>query len=432
MATSKVLQSAFILAAASAVAVPAMAGGLERGGYNIDLLFDDSDYAIDSSATFVAPQRKVKNADATIGVIGSGGPIGAVGAKGSSDANDAENFWSKRIGARARFGDNLDCMFDYSEPWGAHLKPGQDWKGAIYNIETDVYSRNYATTCRVKFDLVKGSLSVIGGGFFQELGGFKDRLAAYTGALDGNGDPVVVGNIVGRLQMKGNGWGWRTGLAYEIPEIALRASLVYNSAVDHDLSGTVQSAAFASLPGGATQNIVGQISMPDSAELKVQSGIAENWLAFGSVKWTDWSQLQAIPFCNPGAACVAGNMFGPTNPTGKVLGQLNLFYRDGWTISGGVGHKINDQWSVGGSLTWDRGVSNGMGALTDTWTVGTAVTYKPVENIEVRLAGAVGILTSGTSVPTKPCGGLTCGEGASYDFGTDMVYGLSTGVKIRF
>jgi long-chain fatty acid transport protein len=425
MATSKFIRTAIIVAATGAVAAPAFAGGLERGGYNIDLLFDDSDYAVDTSATFVAPQRKAKNVTGNVptGSVGASGfsPTGQSALARSNEADDTENFWSKRVGVRARLVDNVDCMFDYSEPWGAHLAPGSNWNGASYNAETDVWSRNYATTCRVKFDAGKGDFSVIGGGFYQELGGFKDRLVGIATNL-GNRD------IIGNLAMKGNGWGWRAGVAYEIPEIALRTSLVYNSAVDIDLKGTVGTNL-----NTTRTDIYGNISMPDSLELKVQSGIAQDWLAFGSVKWTDWSQLQAIPFCSLSVTnCIARS--AATSQANGVLGQLNLFYRDGWTISGGVGHKINDQWSVGGSVTWDRGVSKGMGALTDTWTFGTAVTYKPVENIEVRLAGAVGMLTSGSSVGTLPCpsGTGNCGEGAAYDFGTDFVAGVTTGIKIRF
>src|SRR3546814_17610962 len=39
----------------------ALAGGLERGGYNIDLLFAPGRLPAESAVTFVAPQRKVKN-----------------------------------------------------------------------------------------------------------------------------------------------------------------------------------------------------------------------------------------------------------------------------------------------------------------------------------------------------------------------------------
>ena len=30
-------------------------------------------------------------------------------------------------------------------------------------------------------------------------------------------------------------------------------------------------------------------------------------------------------------------------------------YRDGWTVSGGIGHKFNDQWSAAGQISWDQG-----------------------------------------------------------------------------
>ncbi len=47
------------------VASAAQAGGLERSGYNIDLLFDPSDYAAEATATYVNPQRKLKNVEDT-------------------------------------------------------------------------------------------------------------------------------------------------------------------------------------------------------------------------------------------------------------------------------------------------------------------------------------------------------------------------------
>jgi long-chain fatty acid transport protein len=151
--------------------------------------------------------------------------------------------------------------------------------------------------------------------------------------------------------------------------------------------------------------------MPDSLELKVQSGVAPGWLVFGSVKWTDWSQLQVIQI-NPNSTLDPRNL--PTS--------LTLLYRDGWTVTGGVGHKFNDQWSGAASLTWDRGTSHGYGNQTDTWTLGTGVSYSPTENVELRLAGAVGLLTSGSSV----------GDEVKYDFGNDIVTAISTSLKVKF
>lgn len=399
------------LAAIGALQSPALAGGVERGGYNIDLLFDPSQFAVESTATYVMPQRKLKN---TVDVDPSDG-LGANGlGGGSTTADDSENYWSPRIGMKAGLGD-ADCMIDYSEPWGAHSKPGANWVGANQNIETKIESRNYAATCSYRFDMGPGQFRVIGGAFYQEVEGFKERLVAPAGA------PGVTGNGIGRLDLEGEGWGWRAGVAYEIPEYAFRASLVYNSAVKlDDITGTLDLTQVA----GFAVPVYGSQDMPDSVELKVQSGIAPDWLAFGSVKWMDWSQIQKVPFyCD-----VAGN---PLCSPGTVATSLDLGYRDGWTISGGIGHKFNDEWSAAVSVTWDRGTSQGYGTLTDTWLFGAGVSYSPNKNIEIRLGGVIGVLTGGES-GTVTLDGETYGGDAEYEFDDDLVAALSTSLKVKF
>ena len=62
MQSNYIAKGAFVLMAGWSVYSPALAGGLERGGYNIDLLFDRSPYAAEATATYVMPQRKLKNA----------------------------------------------------------------------------------------------------------------------------------------------------------------------------------------------------------------------------------------------------------------------------------------------------------------------------------------------------------------------------------
>lgn len=394
----------------------ASAGGLERGGYNIDLLFDPSTYAAEAAATYVNPQRELDN----VVDINTGVTSGNLNGRPNDGIGDTEGYWVPRIGVKAGFGDSVDCMADYSQPWGAHAKPGSNWAGANDNIETKIESDNYAATCSYKWDMGQGQFRVIGGAFYQEVGGFKERLVT---DLSPFGSPL---SGVGRLDLEGSGWGWRTGVAYEIPEYALRASLVYNSAVDLDnlggtidLTNTLLPTAGGFVPG-TKYNVSSFASMPDSLELKLQTGVAPGWLVFGSVKWTDWSQLQVIQV-------TADDTSDPRNlPT-----SLDLLYRDGWTISGGVGHKFNDQWSGAVSLTWDRGTSHGYGTQTDTWTVGTGVSYMPTENVELRLAGAIGILTSGSSGP-QTYQGEVVGDDVTYDFGTDIVSAVSTSLKIKF
>jgi long-chain fatty acid transport protein len=414
MASAGVLSLALL----STLAQPSFAGGLDRGGYNIDQLFDTSQFSTQAGVIYVMPQRKLTNVRDTDPSDGNlnGRP---------HSADDTENYAIPYVGFKAGFGDSVNCLVDYSEPFGAHTNPGVNWAGANNNIETKITTHNYGGTCSYRFDMGPGQLSLIGGAFYQEVEGFKERLVAAI--------PASLGTGIGRLDLQDEGWGWRTGVAYEIPEYALRASLVYNSRVKYDnLTGTVDLTQVPSVVQagnpflGKVTNVFGSTEAPDSLELKVQSGIAPDWLAFGSLKWTNWSVLQSIALCPTSTRSVSCTSGGATELT-----SLDLLYQDGWTVTGGVGHKFNDQWSGAVSLTWDRGTSHGYGAQTDSWTVGVGAAYNPTENIEWRLAGALGVLTSGSS-GTLTENGVTYGDDVSYSFGNDLVAALSTSIKVKF
>lgn len=189
---------------------------------------------------------------------------------------------------------------------------------------------------------------------------------------------------------------------------------MYRSQVDHEASGffTLQNATVGGLLGGVpvgTQfSSTGTGSLPQSLELSLQSGIAPEWLAFGSVKWTDWSVLQTLNY----------------NITG--LGDLtkNFFWRDGWTISGGIGHQFTETVSGAVSLTWDRGVGTGADIMTDTWTIGAGTQIKAGPGV-VRLGAAATYLTEGSQ---------STADGADFDatVGGDWAYAVSASYKISF
>jgi long-chain fatty acid transport protein len=404
--------AACLLAALGGVA---HAGGLERGGYNIDLLFDPAQITGEMTGTYVMPSRKldnVKDTDLSDGV-GSDG----IGGGKTDGVRETEDYFVPRLGLKVGIGQSVDCLVDYSQPWGAHTNPGRNWMGANDNIETKIESDNYGATCSYKFDAGKGKLRFIGGVFHQEVSGFKLRQVAP--------DFASVGDGTGKLELSGDGVGWRVGAAYEIPEIAFRASLVYNSKVDlGDISGTLDLSQY----NGAVVPVFGQQSMPQSVELKFQSGIAPDWLAFGSIKWVDWSSFQIVSFCSTAikAAGLDCQYQGPGFAT-----SLDLLYRDGWTVSGGIGHKFNDQWSGAVSLTWDRGTTTGLSASTDTWTLGGGAAYTPSKNIELRFGGAVGLLTSGKVGPEYN-GTDNSGTAVSYEFGNDIVTALSASLKVKW
>lgn len=413
MVNKHLMRGAALFMAGWAMQSQAFAGGVERGGYNIDLLFDPSQAAFESTATYVMPDRKLKNTVDTSATT----PYSLNALGYDSTGHEDQGYWSPRIGGKVGY-ENADCMFDYSQPYGAHSKPGANWAGAYQNVETKINSDNYALTCSYRFDAGPGQIRIIGGGNYLEMDGFKERLVVAPEVLAISA-PGFTGDGIGRLDLAGHGWGWRTGVAYEIPEYAMRASLVYYSEVKlNNVSGTVD---LTSLPlglspySGKVTEVSGSTAMPDALELKLQSGIAPDWLAFGSVKWTDWSQIQTIPFYSNGV---------------KVT-SLDLGYRDGWTVTGGIGHKFNEQWSAAASITWDRGTSQAYGTQSDTWILGTGVSYSPNKNVEIRLAGVIGYMTSGES-RSMTVDGVTIGDEATFKYDDDFVGAVSTSLKIKF
>lgn len=253
---------------------------------------------------------------------------------------------------------------------------------------------------------------------YQELKGEQTKVSAL------NKSPLLFGNS--RLDVDDKAFGWRLGAAYEIPEIALRASIVYQSKVSYDLNGTVGVdpigfSQFSSTP------VSGSVATPQSIEFKFQTGIAPDWLALGSVKWTDWKSITKVSFLNDGSTPFLGKI-----PVGSEVTSLDLYYKDGWTLMGGVGHKFNDKWSGAATLTWDRGTTTGLTSQTDIWLLGLGANYKATEHLEFRLAGAVGILTSGTLDNTLAVKNGGSDTGSKADFGTDVVGGMTLSAKYRF
>src|SRR3569832_1743485 len=100
----------FSIALMGAAMHPAYAGGLERGGYDIDLLFDPAPVATEAEATYVMPDRKYKNTLST-----GGTNLGL-----SSTADGAEPYWVPRIGVKAQVVQKNNNKNNNTQPWGAH------------------------------------------------------------------------------------------------------------------------------------------------------------------------------------------------------------------------------------------------------------------------------------------------------------------------
>ena len=397
--------------------VAANAGGFERGSQDFDILFEQGN-AVEATGTFVAPQRKLKNIrGSAIGTLpppnGTGGINPMTGRAYDTSVDEAKSYWVPKVGAKFDLTDDLACAAQYRQPWGIHTDVGLDTVRSFVAIEQKISSHDYGVNCSYRFSAgEKSYFRILGGVSYQELKGEQSRLLP---PIPGTPFPFRIGT----LDVEDSSVGWRLGAAYEIPEYALRASIVYQSEVKYKLKGDV-----GNIVPGTTVDVLGEVATPQSVEFKFQTGIAPDWLAFGSVKWTDWSSIDRISFVNNSGVPYAGRFL-----PGQEVTALNLYFQDGWTISGGVGHKFNDQWSAAATVTWDRGTSTGLTSQTDVWLFGLGTNYKPNEQFEVRLAGVAGWLTSG-ELDDRDVG--TPGTGSVGEFGNDFVGGLSLTAKVKF
>ncbi|MEO0543985.1 MAG: outer membrane protein transport protein [Pseudomonadota bacterium] len=332
---------AVALVTATAIAGTAHAGGFDRGTADTDILYEDGDFVSRSSFTYVSPTLNIT----TFG--------------GASTGEVAPDYVIPNFAMKVQATDNVACAGTYTTPFGGST----DYTGTTLGTDSDALAttqQEFVTnelglTCAYQIDAGKGRVSLLGGVFVQHLDFTQDVLAGTA-----------------RLNLSDMGYGYRLGAAYEIPEIALRAQVMYRSAVTVDATGTFDSLV---APVVINPAAFGLATFPRSVEAKVQSGIAPGWLAFGSVKWTQWSVFDVLEY----QAFAA-----PVNST------LNFFWRDGWTVTGGIARRFNDTFAASASLTWDRGVGTGHDLQNrDVWSVAVGTSVTPTERFEIRAGAGV-------------------------------------------
>jgi long-chain fatty acid transport protein len=368
----KIKRALALAALAGSAASTAYAGGLEANGYNWDLLFDPATYAGKGTLSYVMIDHDIQNPGFGPGTV----------------ATSSDRVYYN-TGFKADFVENGSCLISVQNPWGSGTDRNAAYARATgQSVRERLTSNDIGATCSYGFGVGPGIASIIGGVSAQQL----DYEATLALPIPG---PIV---RTENVDLNGTSVGWRLGAAYEVPELALRVSAIYNAAVDYELDGT----AFGNLLPrvGATADV----TMPQSFEIKAQSGVAPGWLALGSIKWVDWSVLNVLSV----------NVPGPDIST-------TLNYEDGWTVSAGVAHVLSEELTVLGTLTWDKGTSrrNGAGALangvqSDRWSAALGAAYRPSKNFE---------LSGGVSYSLISADGNALGE--TWDNGNVLAFSVS-------
>jgi long-chain fatty acid transport protein len=331
------MAGAFTLA--MGISTAAFAGSFARLSADTDILFEPGRTSFRGGVTYVDPNRKMERNQVP-------------GLRGTEYSKPE---WLPSFAAKFEITDEFSCAATYTRPFSANSE--FDVMNNRGKLEEKFHVDEYGATCAYFVPVGPGRFFVLGGVFASEFN------------YDFGGFTVVpgVGLTPMKFDLNDTAFGYRLGLGYEIPEKAFRAQVLYRSGENLSGDGTAHLTSLnASLP------VTGAGDLPQSVELRAQSGIAEDWVAYGSIKWTDWSSLDTLDM-------KLGN---------KALSNY-YYYRDGLTVSGGVGHKFNDAFTGLVGVSWDRGVSTGWDMMGDSVTVSAGVNYKDNWGGDLRFIGAV-------------------------------------------
>ena len=289
------------LAAVCACSASALyAGGTERTTQSTAILFEDGRY-FEVNLGFGMPDVS-----------------GTVGGGTVSSGNMSESFLNFGFAYKADLNESWSYALIYDQPYGANVAyPGTFGVDPYPAAGSTAEFKSHALTGILKYNM-PNNVSLYAGLRAQTIAAKAD--VPFLGSYSANGEADLA-------------FGYLVGAAYEKPEIALRVGLTYSSAVDHSLRTTESS------PLGLGNVSQTEITMPQSLTLDFQSGVAEDTLVFGSIRWVDWSDSDITP---------------ADYETISMGGSLVDFADDRITYTLGVGRRLNETWSVAGSVSYEE------------------------------------------------------------------------------
>lgn len=432
--TRRALRSASSGLLGIGAATAASAGGFDRGGVNVDLLFNEAPFATEATGTYVFPQRNLDNVVRDINLAGAA-PLS------TDKISVGGDFFVPRLGFKVGLGRHGDCLATYGQPFGADQSFGLNNAHSASSAEFSIDTDDLGLTCSANFSVgsfkfsdfprTKGKLRLIAGVSYLDLNASSARqtfadFAGIPAAFLPAGLTGLNTDGVGDFQLSDESVGFRVGFSYEIPipdaSRGFRISAIYSSKYDLNLKGTVDTSAFntpAALAFPVSQ-VNASTEIPQSVEVKLQAPIQSlGILADASVKWQDWSQIQSIGI---------NGIISPATGTPSTNIAFEPLYRDGLTVEVGVATALAEGLSGRIAGRFDRGTSTTFGSQSDTWSASLGLRYDHA-NIQASLGGSVGILTSGSSSgidTTDPANDF------SFSFGNDFVGAISGSVKIIF
>lgn len=307
-----------MVAALAVTTTAAIAGGQDRSGQPISIIFEEGRY-LQFSGSFTNPD--VTGIDPTNQATGSA----------------ADSYIAIGAGYKADFNENLSYAVILDEPYGANPLYGPS--GSIYSgTQANIDSFALTGLLRYKMD---GGFSVHGGVSLQQISADAtiSRNALNAAAVGAGVATRYASNYTIDTDTS-QGAGYVLGAAFEKPEIALRVSLTYHSSVDHEVDATEAVTVLPAGAGGAVVNLAGtnkaKAKYPEAVNLEFQTGIMADTLLFGSVRWANWSEYE----------------LRPTIYNQATRNPIVSYANDGLDYAIGVGRRFNDNWAGSFRVSW--------------------------------------------------------------------------------
>ena len=353
--------------AASATSVHA--GAIDRSRTDTNLLFEEGN-RLKFSYTYVSPDLSGKYSPAF-------GP-----AAGTSTGDMAESFSDFSVGLKQQINDRWAIALLVDTPYGAD---------AFYN-------KGPYTGLNATWD----SESVTFLGHYR----LNDRVSVYAGprAVRSKANVSIPGLLLAGARYDARvdrevDFGGLVGVAYEIPDIALRVSLTYQSEIEHKFDSRESFVGT-----GISLDSTTKVKLPQTVTLDFQSGIAADTLLFGSVRWSDWSKYDVTPDLFLGA-------------TGLSVANIQ---DDIWSFSLGIARRLNENLSVfarGGYEPKNNSTVSRLAPTDGRWSAGVGGTYT-IKTTKIT-AGLqyFDIGSAEDSAATKFSGGEAIALGVSVSYG---------------
>lgn len=342
----------------------AMAGGLDRSGQGIDILFEEGDI-VELSFGFVNPS--VDGTDTTLSPFNPG--------QDNSIGNVADNFTTGSLAVKTQINERVSFALILDDPYGSDVSYGDGDTSIPSSVfgpavlvdasalgGTEAIVNSFALTALGRYEFNNG-FSVHGGLRYQEIEANVTLGGLAFGGLNGyNGD----------FQSDG-AFGYVIGAAYERPEIALRVALTYNSKIDHELE-TTETLGGQAVTAGTS---VTDVRAPESLNLDFQTGVAPGTLVFGSIRYARYEDLVVSPvFFDQQVQLASGTT---NNSLTSIENSLD--------VELGVGRQFTDRFAAsvafGYSSSGDDDLVSPLAPTNGSTSIALGASYKVTEAVEL-------------------------------------------------